>query len=134
MLTEAKKVQKPILFYFNSLGCVNCRTMEEHVLGNIRIAKTIVENFLLVPLVLDDFTPIPEDERQPSKLTGRMMKRVGSVNVDLAVEICQCGSQPVFTVMNTGKEVIGQILYTRDKRDFLQFLKSSIEKYEQTAN
>lgn len=134
VVTEAKKVQKPILFYFNSLACVNCRTMEEHVLGNRRIVKTIVENFLLVPVIVDDKTAIPIDKRRCSKITGKMMRTVGTVNVDLAIEICQRDSQPVFTAMNTEKEVVGQIPYTRNKRDFLQFLESAVEKYEQAAN
>jgi len=129
VINEAKKIQKPILFYFNSQACVNCRRMEERILGNRGIAKTIVENFLLVPLVLDDLTAIPIDKRRRSKITDKLMRTVGNVNVDLAIEVCQCGSQPYFTAMNTKKETIGDISYTRNKREFLHFLESSIEKY-----
>jgi len=135
VVEESKLVGKPILFYFNGLGCVNCRTMEKRVLGNRRIAKTIVENFLLVPVRVDDKTAIPIDKRRRSKITGKMMRTVGTVNVDLAIEICQCGSQPYFSVVNAEKEILGGMSYYRpNKREFLQFLKSSIEKYEQAAN
>ncbi len=133
IVEKSKLTGKPILFYFNSLGCVNCRKMEERVLGNRFIAKTIVENFLFIPLVVDDRTKIPVDQRQQSRFSKKMMRTVGTVNVDLAIEICKCGSQPYFSVVNAEKETLGAIGYTPNKRTFFQFLESSIEKDKDTV-
>jgi len=130
VVEESKLAGKPILFYFNGLGCVNCRRMEERVLSNRRIAKTIVENFLFVPLRVDDRTQIPEDQRKKSTFTGKIMRSVGNVNSDLQLQIGSYGSQPNFRIMNTNKATIGSIGYTRKKREFIYFLKSALKKHE----
>lgn len=130
VIRESESVGKPILFYFNGQGCVNCRIMEEHVLGSSHIAKTIVKNFLLVPLTVDDRTQIPEDKRQKSTFTGKIMRSVGNVNSDLQLKIGSYGSQPNFRIMNTNEETIGYIGYTRKKREFMHFLKSALKKHK----
>ncbi len=56
----AKAHNKPVLVDFSGFGCVNCREMENSVWINPQIKSLLEEDYVLITLMVDDKTPLPE--------------------------------------------------------------------------
>lgn len=56
----AEKLNKPVLLDFSGFGCVNCRKMEAAVWTDTEIKSKIDNDYVLVTLMVDDKTPLPQ--------------------------------------------------------------------------
>ena len=59
-MAYAKQVGKPALLDFAGYGCVNCRKMEASVWTDPRVKNIIDNEYVLITLVVDDKTRLPE--------------------------------------------------------------------------
>ncbi|MCL0149213.1 thioredoxin family protein, partial [Klebsiella pneumoniae] len=57
-LSYAKEQGKPLLVDFTGYGCVNCRKTEEHIWVNDKIRNSLMKDFVLVSLYVDDREPL----------------------------------------------------------------------------
>lgn len=122
VLAESKLKNKPILFYFTSHACVNARKMEEQILNDTEILTRIHDNFIFIPLSVDNRTELPKNQWQKSKRRGAYLKTIGDINSELQIEISQTGSQPYFVIIDWQKNKLGSIRYEPIKENFLNFL------------
>lgn len=70
----AKANNKPVLVDFSGFGCVNCREMENSVWINPQIKTLLEEDYVLITLMVDDKTPLPE-VIEVEELLGNTVKR-----------------------------------------------------------
>lgn len=58
-MAYARAHQMPVFVDFNGYGCVNCRKMEAAVLSKPEV-EAHLRNYVLISLIVDDKTPLPE--------------------------------------------------------------------------
>ena len=124
LIGMSKQEGKPLLLYFTGYGSMNATRMNQSVLSNTVIATKIKNNYLLVPLYIDDRTPL-ENEFLDSR--GKKIKTIGQKNFILQLEKFQCNYQPFFAIVNKEEEIVGQIGYA-DLKAFNAFLESGMDK------
>ena len=59
-MAAARKAGKPVLVDFSGYGCVNCRKMEAAVWTDTQIRQIIEQDYVLIELMVDDKTSLPE--------------------------------------------------------------------------
>lgn len=129
----AKSENKLVLFHFTAYGASN-RQMERVIFSKKAVRKFILENFIVVNLVVDDKTRLPENLVRKSKYKDREIKSVGHWNSEFQADLTNKNSQPYFAIVNDRGELIAERGYTSDKWEFIYFLKASIEKYNVQQN
>ncbi|MDO4722434.1 protein-disulfide reductase DsbD family protein [Porphyromonas circumdentaria] len=70
----ARANNKPVLVDFSGFGCVNCREMENSVWINPKIKSILEEDYVLITLMVDDKTPLPE-VIEVEEMIGSTLKR-----------------------------------------------------------
>jgi len=133
VLKESKASNKPVLLYFTCWACVNARKMEENILSLKTIDKKLREEFIFIPLYVDDATKLPEEQWIKHPRRKRMIKTVGTKNNYLQIEISQTGSQPQFTALDSNKNVLNKTSYTTKGKKFDEFLDTSLELFNQNS-
>jgi thioredoxin-related protein len=121
-LNKARKDDKTVLLYFSSIACVNCRRMEEEILINPEIKKTILKDYIFIPLVVDDRASAEKEYWKLSMFSDDTLKRIGEINSQFQIELTQSGSQPKFAIVSNDKQVLSTIGFTNDRIEFLKFL------------
>lgn len=122
-LLAAQQDNKPMLVYFNSIACVNCRTFEDKVFLNLEIVKHLSKKFTTVVLFADDKRPIKQEDDIISPLNGKKIKDFGAYNSHLQVLLTKSGWQPYVCVFNLNKEPLasyqGSLISTEEFEDWL---------------
>ena len=59
-MAAARKAGKPVLVDFSGYGCVNCRKMEAAVWTDTQVRQIIEQDYVLIELMVDDKTSLPE--------------------------------------------------------------------------
>ncbi|MCG8579000.1 MAG: thioredoxin family protein [Bacteroidales bacterium] len=121
-IRAAEEADKPVLLYFTGFGCVNGRKMEDSLFMNDEIAKHINDKLVLISLYVDDRSRLEENEIRYSKTLGREMKIKGHVYQEMQVKEFNANSQPFLVLLNTNKEEVSRIGYTKSVDDFKSFL------------
>ena len=130
-LELAKKIGKPVLLDFSGFGCVNCRKMEAAVWTNPDVKKMLDEDFVLVTLMVDDKTPLPE----PVKVTEkdgqqRTLRTYGDKWSYLQRSKFGANAQPFYVIVNDeGKPLNHSYSYKEDVPGYLKFLTTGLENY-----
>ncbi len=122
ILVQSKRLNRFPLIYFTSIACVNCRNMEKAIMKDIEVKKAIRNDFMLIPLVVDDRKIAEKDFWKKSLFSNKLLKRVGEINSELQIELTQSGWQPVFAILNKEGEVISQTGYSKNLDEFMTFL------------
>ena len=76
-MKKASEVGKPILIDFSGFGCVNCRKMENAVWTDPRVKGIIENDFVLITLMVDDKTRLPQNIEIEENGRKRTLKTVG---------------------------------------------------------
>ncbi len=126
----AKSENKPVLFHFTGYGVVGYKGMERVIFSKKVVKKYMLDNFIVVNLVVDDKSKLPEYLVKKSNYKDRIIKTVGSWNGEFQADLTDNNSQPYFAVVNDKGELIATTSYTSRKGDFVYFLQSSIKKYK----
>jgi len=103
-LLTAQQDNKPILVYFNSLACVNCRTFEDKVFFSPKIVRHLSEKFTIAVLFTDENLPLQREGNNISPITGKKIRHIGGYNSDLQVLLTSSGGQPRVCVFNFNRE------------------------------
>lgn len=131
-LQIGKELGKPILLDFSGYGCVNCRKMEAAVWTNPEVKQMLDNDFVLVTLMVDDKTPLPE----PVKVTEkdgqtRTLRTYGDKWSYLQRSKFGSNAQPFYIVVNDeGKPLTSSYGYKEDVGAYLQFLNGGLENYK----
>ncbi len=127
----SKQLHKPIMIDFTGWNCVNCRKMESNVLPNPEVLKRLQNNFVVLQLVIDDKTELPEAEQGTSTLTGKKITTLGAKWLDFEITKFNSNAQPFYVIINEKGEVLvppqGAIF---DIPGFIKYLDSGIDAYK----
>lgn len=106
-LAAAKQLKKPLMLDFTGHSCANCRKMEQTVLVDEQIKKTLQNDFVVVSLYVDDRHELPESEWVKSTIDGSVLKELGAKNLDLEVTLTNNNAQPYYVFVDgNGKLLI----------------------------
>lgn len=131
-LQIGKELNKPVLLDFSGFGCVNCRKMEAAVWTNPEVKQMLDNDFVLVTLMVDDKTPLPE----PVKVTEkdgqiRTLRTYGDKWSYLQRSKFGANAQPFYVIVNDeGKPMTSSYSYKEDVPAYLHFLNSGLNHYK----
>src|SRR5690554_1439358 len=132
LLQQSKLENKPILLYFTGHNVVNCKKFEMNVLFQDEVADVIMENFIFVPLYIDDRTALPEGIKKSVKDPNgsiRHLKTIGERNSYYQYSRFENSAQPYFAVINAENEVIKTADFNyRTITKFVSFLEEALDK------
>jgi thiol:disulfide interchange protein DsbD len=129
----AKEKNKPIFLDFTGHGCVNCREMEARVWSDKEVLKRLKNDYIVLALYVDDKTDLPEDSWYTSDYDGKVKKSLGKQNADLQIRAFRNNAQPFYVLLdpNTEKPLVDPKAYDLNVQNFVKFLDSGIEAFEE---
>lgn len=129
----SKQLNKPLMVFFNSLACVNCRRVEETIFSNDSIAEYLREHYLVANLYVDEQAVAVDTKRVVSFYRGEKLTRIGELNNALQMAKCQTGSQPCLVVLDeNGNSLMNHLSYTIDVEEVYNWLKIAMQKFLET--
>lgn len=121
-LLEAGRQGKILLLDFSGYGCVNCRKMEAKVLSDERVQAALA-NYLVVTLIVDDKTKLPEPVTVEENGKQRRLKTVGDYNSYIQRSRFSANAQPYYVRLSPEGKQVGQAYsYDEDISKFLKWL------------
>lgn len=130
-MAYAKKVNKPVMIDFSGFGCVNCRKMEAAVWTDPAVKSVIDNDYVLITLMVDDKTPLPEPMRIEEYGKTRTLRTVGDRWSYLQRSKFGSNAQPFYVLLDTdGYPVAPSYSYNEDVPAYLDFLKGGIETFK----
>ncbi len=130
-MAYAKRVNKPILIDFSGYGCVNCRKMEASVWTDARVKSMLDNDFVLITLMVDDKTKLPEiiEVEENGKITR--LKTIGDKWSYLQRHKFGANAQPYYIALDTDGNVISpSYAYDEDVSKYIQFLDTGISNFK----
>ena len=127
LLNQTKKSNMPVILYFNSYACANCRRIEEQVLNNTEISERLKREYIFISLTVDDRTKLQEGQAVLlsnecySYGTNRKLDRIGKINSFLQSAFSETGSQPYFYAFDSNTE-LGGSGFVKTPNEFDEFL------------
>lgn len=121
-LQQANQQGKQLLLDFSGYGCVNCRKMEAKVLSDERV-KAALGNYVIVTLIVDDKTKLPEPVTVTENGKERRLKTVGDYNSYIQRSRFSANAQPYYVRLSPeGKQLGKAYSYNEDITEFLKWL------------
>ncbi len=132
----AKKVNKPIFVDFTGKTCANCREMENSVWTDREVKRILNEEYVMVALYADaNFINLAEEDYVTNE-DGRLIKRLGSKNLNYQMERFNMNAQPYYVLMDSDEKVLTEENKAYDKEipNFVKFLNEGIENHKKRNN
>ena len=128
-MQEARRSGKPAMLDFSGYGCVNCRKMEQSVLSDSRVKEIIDNDYVLISLMVDDKTPLPEPLTVMENGKTVTLRTVGDKWSYLQRSKFGANAQPFYVLLDAdGHSLAGSRSYDEDVEAFLQFLQKGLKK------
>ncbi len=132
-LEYAKEQKKPLLVDFTGYGCVNCRKTEEHIWVNDKIRNSLMKDFVLVSLYVDDREPLKQELR--SGVTNNPIRNVGNKWADFQIVNFNQNSQPLYVIMSPDEQVLAKPRgFKEGIPEYLAFLNCGLDAFKQYSN
>lgn len=131
----AEKQNKPVLIDFSGFGCVNCREMENNVWIDPRVKKILEQDYVLITLIVDDKTALPEPIVVDDAGKKRTLRTIGDKWSFLQRTKFGASSQPFYIPVDHN----GIPLSASYKRDlnvqrYIDFLQSGLKEYKERTD
>jgi thioredoxin-related protein len=126
----SKELHKPILIDFTGWNCVNCREMEQNVLPLPEVLTRLQNNFVILQMVIDDKTELPNTEQYKSAATGKNITNLGGKWLDLEISKYNTNAQPYYVIINEKGEALLKPIGATDAKTFISYLDSGIAAYK----
>ena len=128
----AKQQNKPVLIDFSGYGCVNCRKMEASVWTDPRVKSLIDDEYILITLMVDDKTKLPEIiEVEESGRTSKL-KTIGDKWSYLQRHKFGSNSQPFYVVLDAdGMPLSPSYAFDENPDNYVEFLQLGISVYNE---
>lgn len=124
----ARQQNKPVLLDFSGYGCVNCRKMENAVWQDARVKNLIEKEYVLITLMVDDKTTLPEIIEIEEYGRTRKLRSVGDKWSYLQRYKFGANAQPFYVLLSPdGKPLAPSYAYDENVDNFLRFLQSGLE-------
>lgn len=127
----AKKNNKPVMIDFSGFGCVNCRKMEASVWTDARVKDMLENDYVLITLIVDDKTKLPEPIRIEENGKTRTLRTVGDKWSYLQRSKFGANAQPFYVTLDgEGKPLGPSYAYNEDVNSYIQFLENGLKKFK----
>lgn len=129
----AKRVNKPVFVDFSGFGCVNCRKMENAVWSDPKVKDMLEKDFVLITLMVDDKTPLPEHIKIEEGGRTRTLKTIGDKWSYLQRYKFKSNSQPYYVMLDHDGNSLGEYFfaYNEDVPLYLEFMNYGLKKFKE---
>jgi thiol:disulfide interchange protein DsbD len=129
-MAEAARVRKPVIIDFSGFGCVNCRKMEAAVWTDPKVKQLLEKNYILITLMVDDKTKLPEPIEITENGKKRKLKTIGEKWSYLQRSKFDANAQPFYVLLdNDGHPLAPSYAYDEDIDKYVKFLSDGLNKY-----
>ena len=129
-MAYAAKVGKPVLVDFSGYGCVNCRKMETAVWIDPKVRKYLTDDYVLITLMVDDKTKLPETMTVVENGKEKTLKTIGDKWSYLQRVKFGTNTQPFYVPLdNVGNPLSQPYSYNEDIDKYVRFLEKAITTY-----
>lgn len=129
-MAYAAKVGKPVLVDFSGYGCVNCRKMETAVWIDPKVRKYLTDDYVLITLMVDDKTKLPETMTILENGKEKTLKTIGDKWSYLQRVKFGTNTQPFYVPLdNVGNPLSQPYSYNEDIDKYVRFLEKAITTY-----
>jgi thiol:disulfide interchange protein DsbD len=126
----AKQQNKPVLIDFSGYGCVNCRKMEASVWTDPRVKNLIDDEYVLITLMVDDKTRLPEIIEVEENGRTTKLKTIGDKWSYLQRHKFASNSQPFYVVLDTdGKPLSPSYAFDESVENYVEFLQLGMNNF-----
>lgn len=130
-MAYAKQVGKPVLIDFSGYGCVNCRKMEASVWTNPEVKHILENDYVLITLIVDDQTSLPESIEVNEQGKTIKLRTVGDKWSYLQRTKFGVAAQPFYVALDAnGKPLMSSRAYNEDTPAYISWLKSGLKQFE----
>ncbi|MDH7913222.1 cytochrome c biogenesis protein CcdA [Winogradskyella sp. SYSU M77433] len=130
----AKSLDKPIMLDFTGWACVNCRKMEEQVWTDDKVKETLVNDYVIISLYVDDKELLPESEQfQYLRPNGsvKKIKTIGDKWGTLQTINFQNNSQPYYVLVDHDMELLNTTnAFEPDDKAYYQWLQKGLDNFK----
>lgn len=131
-MAYAAKHNKPVMIDFSGYGCVNCRKMEAAVWTDPKVKSVIDNDYVLITLIVDDKTNLPEPMIVTENGKERKLKSIGEKWSYLQRVKFGTNSQPYYVLLDAqGKPLAPSYAYDEDVAKYLDFLESGKREFKE---
>lgn len=121
---------KPLLIDFSGYGCVNCRKMEASVWTDPRVKDLLDNGYILVTLMVDDKTRLPEIMEMEENGKTTRLKTVGDKWSYLQRHKFASNAQPFYIALDhDGKPLSPSYAYDENVERYLEFLRTGLTNF-----
>ena len=125
----ARQQGKPVMIDFSGYGCVNCRKMEQSVLSDDRVRDIINNDYVLITLIVDDKTALPQPIKLIENSKHVTLRTVGDKWSYLQRSKFGANAQPFYVLLDAdGHLLAAPRSYDEDIPAFIQFLQQGLQK------
>jgi len=130
-MAYAKRVNKPVMIDFSGYGCVNCRKMEASVWTDQKVKGIIENDYVLITLMVDDKTKLPEVIEVEEYGKIRKLKTIGDKWSYLQRSKFGANAQPFYVLLDAeGKPLTSSYAYDEDVNKYIQFLQEGLVNFK----
>ena len=127
-MAYAKQVNKPVLIDFSGYGCVNCRKMEASVWTDPRVKNLLDNEYVLITLMVDDKTRLPEIIEVNESGRKTKLKTIGDKWSYLQRHKFGANAQPYYIALDTdGNPISPSYAFDEDVDRYVQFLEGGLQ-------
>jgi len=127
----AKQQNKPVLIDFSGYGCVNCRKMEASVWTDPRVKDLLENEYILITLMVDDKTKLPEIIEVDENGRTTRLKTIGDKWSYLQRHKFGANAQPYYIALDhNGKPLSPSYAYDQNVERYIEFLKTGLNNFK----
>jgi thiol:disulfide interchange protein DsbD len=131
-MAYAKKVNKPVIIDFSGFGCVNCRKMEASVWTDPKVKQILEKDYVLITLIVDDKTKLPEPITIEEHGKTRKLKTIGDKWSYLQRSKFGANAQPFYVLLDEKGEPLGpSYAFNEDVPQYIQFLQNGLKVFKE---
>ncbi|WP_085535114.1 protein-disulfide reductase DsbD family protein [Massilibacteroides vaginae] len=130
-MAYAKRLNKPVMIDFSGYGCVNCRKMEASVWTDPKVKGIIENDYVLITLMVDDKTKLPEVIEIEEHGKTRKLKTIGDKWSYLQRSKFGANAQPFYVLLDAdGKPLTSSYAYDEDVDKYIKFLQEGLINFK----
>ena len=127
----AKQQNKPVLIDFSGYGCVNCRKMEASVWTDPRVKDILDNEYILITLMVDDKTKLPEVVEVDENGRTTRLKTIGDKWSYLQRHKFGANAQPYYIALDhDGKPLSPSYAYDENVERYIEFLQTGLTNFK----
>jgi len=119
------------LIDFSGFGCVNCRKMEAAVWTDARVKQLIDNDFVLITLIVDDKTKLPQPFEIEENGRTRKLITIGDKWSYLQRSKFGANAQPFYVILdNEGFPLSPSYAYDENISKYIRFLENGKKSFQ----